>query len=51
MLVNEQNQVVMVSEKLNSKTHPQIFAKLHEKHEPRDFTGGMFKLELRAKVK
>lgn len=50
MLVNSKNQVVKVSDKLNSKTHPNIFRNLHEKHEPSNkFDGGMFRMNVRAK--
>ena len=49
MLVNSKNQPVKVSDKLNSKTHPQIFRNLHEKLEPQGYSGGMFKINVRAK--
>lgn len=52
MLVNSQNKPVKISDKLNSKTHPQIFANLHEKKEPTEqYSGSLFRLDQRAQVK
>lgn len=49
MLVNAKNQPVQISDKLNSKTHPQVFAKLTEHLVPTEpFSAKMFKLETRA---
>lgn len=52
MLLNRKNQIANVSEKLNSKTHPNIFANLREVKEPvSNHCAGMFSLENRVKLK
>lgn len=51
MLVTKDNQIVNVSPKLSSTTHPKIFANLHEKLEPTPkYVGKMFNIEQRAKI-
>lgn len=52
MLLNRKNQIVNVSEKLNSKTHPHVFVLLREIKEPvNNHCAGMFSLETRVKFK
>lgn len=52
MLLNQFNQVVKISDKLNTKTHPKVFANLKEVKEPDSHKGNkMFSLEQRAKYK
>lgn len=52
MLLNKQGKEIKVSDKLNSKTHPHVFALLHEVKEPVDnHCAGMFSLENRVKLK
>lgn len=51
MLVNHKNQIVQVSDKLNSVSHPRVFANLHEKLEPTPkYLGDLFKLENRVRI-
>jgi len=51
MLVTKANQLVNVSPKLDSNSHPKVFANLREKLEPvPKFVGKMFSIEQRAKV-
>lgn len=52
MLVNQNGQQVKLSDKLTTKTHPQIFANLREVKEPENFKGNkLFSMEQRAKFK
>jgi len=51
MLTTKSGQVVNVSSKLSSTSHPKIFANLREKLEPTPkYLGTMFNIEQRAKV-
>lgn len=50
MLVNSKNQLVNIPDRFSSVTHPKLFAPLHEKHEPKDIKGGMFRMEARARI-
>ena len=52
MLINQQGKEVILSDKLNSKTHPHIFAPLREIHVPiKPYPKHMFSIEQRAKIK
>lgn len=52
MLVNKVGHIVKVSDKLNSKTHPHVFAPLYEKLDPLPSKDNkMFCLEHRVKLK
>lgn len=52
MLYDQKGNKVVVSDKLNTKTHPQIFARLRETKEPLDHhRHTMFSIECRARYK
>lgn len=52
MLFNQQGKEVKLSDKLNSKTHPHVFAPLREIHVTNNHScGNMFSLENRVKFK
>lgn len=49
MLLNQQGKQVHISDKLNSKTHPNVFANLREVKEPtQPYPKHMFSIEQRA---
>lgn len=51
MLVNSQNQVVTISPKFSSTTHPKLFTQFHEILEPTPkYVGKMFNIEQRARI-
>lgn len=51
MLTTKSGQVVNVSSKLASNTHPKIFANLREKLEPSPkFIGSLYRMDQRAKI-
>ena len=52
MLFDQKGKPVVVSEKLNSKAHPQVFARLRETKDPLDHKKSpIFSVESRAKFK
>ena len=51
MLFNSKGQQVQVSNKLDSVSHPRIFAPLREVHEPQPINcGNLFRLGTRARI-
>lgn len=50
MLITKTGQIVNISPKLSSTTHPRVFAELHEILEPTPkYVGKMFNIEQRAR--
>jgi len=51
MLLNTAGHQVKISDKLNSDTHPKVFANLKEVLEPSPkFIGSLYRMENRAKI-
>lgn len=51
MLVNSQGQTVNISNKIDSSSHPLVFARVREVLEPTPkYVGNMFHMETRAKI-
>jgi len=52
MFVNINGQTVKITDKINSKTHPHVFANVKEILTPAEkFSAQMFSIETRAKIK